>query len=251
MSKSILITGATRGLGRHLAAEFAGRGYRLALVGRDTAVLESLAADLGEMTAGSNPGQTAVVTATLDVRDVERTPAVLAHCAEALGGLDIVVANAGVALASPAGKGQFEQARTVIEVNVIGALATADAAIGLFREQGHGHLVGISSVAGVRGMRNQGAYCASKAALSRYLEAVRMEAAPHNITVTDLAPGFIDTDLNRDMPSRPFVISAEKGTRIMADLIERRVRFRYVPGWPWALLAPLLARLPDALLRKM
>jgi NAD(P)-dependent dehydrogenase (short-subunit alcohol dehydrogenase family) len=191
------------------------------------------------------------VTAELDVRNVEHTPTVLARCAEALGGLDIVVANAGVALASPAGKGHFEQARTVIEVNVIGAMATADAAIGLFREQGHGHLVGVSSVAGVRGMRNQGAYCASKAALSRYLEAVRIEAAPHNIAVTDLAPGFIDTDLNRGMPSRPFVISAEKGTRIMADLIERQVRFRYVPGWPWALVAPLLARLPDALISRM
>ncbi len=251
MSRSILITGATRGLGRHLATEFAGRGYRVALVGRDSAVLETLAGELREMTAGARSGDATITTAELDVRDAERTPAVLAHCAEALDGLDIVVANAGVALASPAGKGQFEQARTVIEVNVLGAMATADAAIGLFREQGHGHLVGVSSVAGVRGMRNQGAYCASKAALSRYLEAVRIEAAPHNIAVTDLAPGFIDTDLNRGMPSRPFVISAGKGTRIMADLIERQVRFRYVPGWPWALLAPLLARLPDAMISRM
>jgi NAD(P)-dependent dehydrogenase (short-subunit alcohol dehydrogenase family) len=251
MSKSILITGATRGLGRHLAGQFAARGYRLALTGRDPQALEALAADLRKQTGPGEDAPGHIVTARLDVRDYTAIGDVLAQCAGSLSGLDIVVANAGVALPSPAGKGGFDQARAVIDINLLGAMATADAAIGLFREQGHGHLVGISSVAGVRGMRNQGAYCASKAALSRYLEAVRLETARENIAVTDLAPGFIDTDLNRGMPSRPFVISADKGTRIMADLIERQVKFRYVPGWPWALLAPVLGWLPDSVIGRM
>ncbi len=251
MTRSILITGATRGLGRHLAAQFVSRGYRLALTGRDPLALDDLASELRSANDGHSSVAGTIVTAQLDVQDTEGTATALNQCAEALGGLDIVVANAGVALPSPAGKDAFEQARTVIEINLLGAIATADAAVRLFRQQGHGHLVGISSVAGARGMRNQGAYCASKAALSRYLEAVRLETARDNIAVTDLAPGFIDTELNRGMPSRPFVISAEKGTRIMADLIEREVKFRYVPAWPWAILAPLMARLPDSIVGKL
>lgn len=248
MDKSILITGATRGLGAHLSRQFAARGYRLAITGRDPGALEGLAAEL-RTAAGERTGN--IVTAQLDVSATGSIAGVLSHCAEALGGLDVVVANAGVALPSPAGKGAFEEARSVIETNLLGAMATIDAAVALFREQGRGHIVGISSVAGVHGMRNQGAYCASKAGLSRYLEAVRLETGRHGIAVTDLAPGFIDTELNRGMPSRPFVISADKGTRIMADLIERQVHFRYVPGWPWRLLAPTLRWLPDAVIRKL
>jgi len=71
------------------------------------------------------------------------------------------------------------------------------------------------------------------------------------ITVTELAPGFIDTDLNRSVPNRPSVISAEKGTKIMTDMIERKQGFGYVPAWPWNLLVSLLKRLPQCLLRKI
>ncbi len=119
------------------------------------------------------------------------------------------------------------------------------------REQGGGQLVGITSVAGIRGIRNQGAYCASKAGFSRYLQAARLETLDENISITELAPGFIDTDLNRGLASRPFVVSAEKGTRIMADLIERRVKFSFVPPWPWSLVARVLALLPESVMRKM
>jgi short-subunit dehydrogenase len=161
------------------------------------------------------------------------------------------VANAGIATATPVGKGQLEQMKSVIQVNLMGGIATAEAAIELFREQGRGQLVGITSVAGIRGLPNNGVYCASKAGFSRYLEAARLETLDENISITELAPGFIDTDLNRGMASRPFVISAEKGTRIMADLIERRVKFSFVPPWPWSLVARILAWLPESVIRKM
>ena len=244
MTKSVLITGASRGLGEGLARQFAARGYRLALTARNPADLEALQADLQALSPQ-------ILTRALDVTDYESVPAVLRECAEELGGLDIVIANAGVAIAARAGQGKFADMRSTIDINLNGGIATADAAIELFREQGRGQLVGITSVAALRGMSGQGAYSASKAGFGVYLEALRCETFKENIRVTELAPGYIDTDLNRSLASRPFLVTAEKGTRVMADLIEREVNFRYVPPWPWTLVAQFMKLLPISMLRKM
>lgn len=244
MTKSVLITGASRGLGEGLAREFAARGYSLALTARKLEDLEKLKADLETQAPR-------VSIRSLDVADFDAIPGVMRDCAEELGGLDIVIANAGVAFMARVGEGKFEQMRTTIEVNLSGAMATSEAAVALFRKQGRGQLVGISSIAAVRGMKGQGAYCASKAGFSKYLEALRCETWGEPIAVTELAPGYIDTDLNRSVANRPFVISAEKGTRIMADLIEREVGFRYVPPWPWTLVAQFMKWLPVGILQKM
>ena len=216
-----------------MARHFAERGYRLALTARKLADLEALQAELAPMSP-------AVCIRELDVRDYQRVSEVITECAQELGGLDIVVANAGVALGANTGVGEFESMKTTIEINVIGAIATSEAALALFRERGQGQLVGITSVAALRGMRRQGAYSASKAAFSKYLESARLETIGERITVTELAPGYIDTDLNRSLPSRPFLVTAEKGTAYMVDLIEHRSRFSYVPPWPWTLVAQVL-----------
>jgi short-subunit dehydrogenase len=244
MSKSVLITGATRGLGAGMARHFAERGYRLALTARKLDDLEALRDELA-------PKCPAICIRELDVVDYPRVAEVVGECAEELGGLDIVVANAGVALGASTGTGEFASMKTTIEVNVIGAIATCEAALALFRQQGHGQIVGVTSVAALRGMRRQAAYCASKAALSKYLESARVETIGERITVTELAPGYIDTDLNRSLPSRPFLVTAEKGTDYMVDLIEHRSRFSYVPPWPWTLVAQVLKILPLRLLGKM
>lgn len=244
MTRSVLITGASRGLGEGLARQFAARGYKLALTARRLESLEPLKLELQAQAPQ-------ICVRALDVADSDSIAGVLRECAEELDGLDIVIANAGVAMAASGGEGQFGKMRTTIDVNLIGAMATADAAVALFREQGRGQLVGITSIAALRGMPRQGAYSASKAGFSKYLEALRCETFREPITVTELAPGYIDTDLNRMLPNRPFVVSAEKGTRIMADLIEKGVGFRYVPPWPWTLVAQVLKRLPVSLLRKM
>jgi short-subunit dehydrogenase len=243
-AKSVLITGATRGLGENLARQFAARGYRLALTGRKQEDLDRLGTELSGKAAD-------IVLETLDVTDYDAIAPVINRCAERLGGLDIIVVNAGVAFVTPVGKGHLDLVRQTIDVNLTGAIATAEAAVELFRRQGHGQVVGISSIAGVRGMRNNGVYCATKAGFSRYLEALRLETRRHSVVVTDLAPGYIDTELNRAIPNRPFLVTAEKGTRIMVDLIERKVSFRYVPPWPWTLVAQVLKWLPDSVIAKM
>lgn len=243
-ARSVLITGATRGLGQNLARHFAARGYRLALTGRKQEDLDKLGAELAGQAAD-------VVLETLDVSDFSAIGGVIERCAERLNGLDIIVINAGVGFSTPAGKGHFELIRQTIDINLTAAIATAEAAVELFRRQGHGQVVGISSVAGARGMRGQGVYCATKAGFSRYLESLRAETRADSIVVTDLAPGYIDTDLNRSSPSRPFLVTAEHGTKIMADLIERKVSFRYVPPWPWTVVAQVLKWLPDSIVAKM
>jgi NADP-dependent 3-hydroxy acid dehydrogenase YdfG len=243
-TESVLITGATRGLGEGLARQFAARGYRLALTGRRQEELDRLGAELSGQAAD-------IVLETLDVTDYDAIAPVINRCAERLGGLDIIVVNAGVAFTTQVGKGHFDQVRQTIDVNLTAAIATAEAAVELFRRQGHGQIVGISSIAGVRGMRGNGVYCATKAGFSRYLEALRLETRRDSIVVTDLAPGYIDTELNRAIANRPFLVTVDKGTSIMADLIERKVGFRYVPPWPWTLVAQVLKWLPDSVIAKM
>jgi len=244
MSRSILITGATRGLGAALAKQFAARGYRVAITGRKAEELDALAAQLSVQAAQ-------VCSRVLDVTDYHSIAGVLEDCARELDGLDIVVANAGVGFATPVGEGHFEQLKMTIDVNFTAAMATCEAAVELFRRQGRGQIVGITSVAKVRSLRTQGVYSASKAGFARYLEGVRLETLGEPIVVTELAPGYIDTDLNRAVKKRPFLVSAEKGTGIMADLIERHVAFRYVPPLPWTFMATLMRLLPLSVLRAM
>ena len=244
MARSILITGASRGLGEHLARQFARRGYALALTARDLQPLQKLADEFAGMADK-------VIIKQLDVTRFEAIGAVIAECAAELGGLDIIVVNAGVGFTTPAGKGHFAKIVQTIDVNITAAIATSEAAIELFRQQGRGQLVGISSVSAARGMRGASAYSASKAAFGLYLQSVRLETLRDGIVVTELAPGYIDTDMNRAAASRPFLVSTDQGTRQMADLIERRVRFSYVPRWPWSLVARVLKLLPDSVLAKL
>jgi NAD(P)-dependent dehydrogenase (short-subunit alcohol dehydrogenase family) len=206
--------------------------------------LEQLRDELREMSPQ-------VCITSLDVGDYASIASTLKSCAEQLGGLDIVVINAGIGTPAKVGEGKFAQMRAVIDINLNGAIATGEATVELFRKQGHGHLVGVSSVAKVRGMPGQGAYSASKAGFSRYLESMRCELFDEPITVTELAPGYIDTDLNRNIENRPFLVTAEKGTKIMADLIEKQVDFSYVPPWPWKLVAQFMKSVPTSMARKM
>jgi len=159
-----------------------------------------------------------------------------------------VVANAGVGCSLPVGKGRLDEVRRTLDTDLTGAIAAIEYALPILRAQGGGQVVAITSIAGSRGMPFLGAYSAAKAGLHRYLQALRAEVYREPIDVTELAPGYIDTDMNRGVPNRPFVIPVERGAAIMARMIERKVGFRYVPVWPWTLVAPVLKVLPARLL---
>jgi len=246
VAKTVFITGASSGIGRALAMELARRGHDLFLTARRLDALERIRADV----AAADPARRVEVR-RLDVTDDGDVANAVAEAAQKLGRLDIVVANAGIGNSGRVGEGNLERARLIVETDLIGAIATIDAAVALFRRQGGpGQVVGVSSVAGVRGLPGSGSYSASKAGLTAYLESVRAETRGEPVTVTTLAPGYIDTPINQDVKSRPFLIDAEKGARIMADLIERGVGYATVPRLPWTVLAPLMRVLPDSLLAR-
>ncbi|TNC81006.1 MAG: short chain dehydrogenase [Oleiphilus sp.] len=245
-NKSILITGASDGLGKALALELASRGYALALTARRFEKLEAIQQDL----QNRHPGLQ-VEIAAMDVSRTDTLYDTILDLKTRLKKLDIVFANAGIAYAGKIGKSPLDNHLQVIQTNVNGAIATLDAGVRIFREQGFGHLVGTSSVAAYRGFPRNAAYCASKAALSTFMEALRAETYKEDISVTVLHPGYIDTDINRALDSRPFLIDAKKGAVMMANMIEKKVARSTVPVYPWALLAPLLRRLPTSMIAKM
>lgn len=245
MPKKILITGASSGIGRALAYELAGRGYDLALTARRLETLEEIRDDLQ-----ANHSSASVVVHPLDVTAYDTVPDVIAACAEGLGGLDILFANAGISRGEKVGQGRFEKSRLTIDTNLLGAMASVDAAVAYFLKQGHGHVVGVASFTAFRGLPRMASYCASKAGFAIYLESLRTEVLRKNIHVTVLYPGYIDTPLNSMLKSRPFVISAEKGAALITGMIERRVKSSTVPVWPWGILGRLLKRLPTSIIAK-
>ncbi len=238
----MLITGASSGIGEGLAREFARRGYGLAIAARRLDRLEALAPQL--LAAGAAQ----VVTIALDVADTDAIESAVQRAAAQLGRLDVIVANAGVGLLTPTGRGKLPLMRETLNINLVGAIATIEAALPIFRAQGSGHVVGVTSVAGSKGLPGFGAYSASKAGLHRYLQSLRAELRGTPVVVTELAPGFIDTDINRNKGARPFLIDVDKGAAIMARMIERQVGKRWVPVLPWTIIAQLLKILPASAL---
>ena len=220
MRKTILITGASSGIGRALAYELAGRGYSLGLVARRLDVLELMRDDIL-----SKYPSLSVAAGYLDVTDYPSVPVCIAEMADTLKRLDIVLANAGIGRGESIGGGQFDNAKITIETNLLGAIATVDAAVAYFLKREVGHIVATSSVAAFRGLPHSSSYCASKAGLATYLEALRAEVYAKNIDITVFYPGFIDTPLNDMVPNRPFLISARSfscsmQSRFFSSIIE-------------------------------
>jgi len=243
MPSSIMITGASSGIGKALAFELARKGYSLALTARSVDRLEKIRK---EIIAAHNPP--AVAVRPLDVTHYEDVFKAVDEMALELDGLDIVFANAGIGLGERVGRGDFEKAKATIEVNLIGAIATVDAAAAYFLKKGKGHIVGTSSVAAFRGMPRNSAYSASKAGFAVYLETVRVELLKRNIHVTVLYPGYIDTPLNQMLKRRPFLVSAEKGAAIIANLLEKKVKSSTVPVYPWNIIGRLMKIAPAAMI---
>lgn len=245
-----IITGASSGIGQALARELIGRGWDLGLCARRVESLRALADEL----VRQHPGRR-VVACSLDVMDTTAVRETIRGLFSELGEVELVVANAGIGGKHGVGVGQFARARDIVATNLLGSMATVDAAVECWRAQGGTErprrIVGITSVAGFRGLPGSTAYSASKAGFSTYLEGVRGEVRGLGIAVIDLAPGYIDTPINQDMSSRPFVIPVAAGARQIAELIERGVYRSAVPGWPWNVIGWLMRRLPDALWVRM
>ncbi len=248
MQPTVVITGASAGIGRALAFEFARRGYNLGLTARRLSVLENL----GEELRNSLPDYSGKLElAALDVDQTATVEPVLAALFDRLDGVDIVVVNAGINGFSKVGKGDLAQELAILQTNLSGAIATTNAAAAHFIPRGAGRIVGISSLASLQGMPKQAAYCASKAGISMYLDAARIELKAHNIQVTQILPGFVITDIVPNIKKYPFAVSAEQAAREMVNLIEKGKAFGVVPAWPWQWLRPFFGHFPDAIWKKL
>lgn len=246
MARTVFITGASSGIGRALAKELARRGHDLFLTARRLEVLEQIRDEV----ATAAPGRRVEIR-RLDVTDDADVVAAIGEAADRLGRLDVVVANAGLGKSGRVGHDAAERARPIVETNLIGLINTVDAAVALFRRQGgEGQIVGLSSVAAFRGLPGSSSYSASKAGVATYLDSVRAETHGEPIAVTTISPGYIDTPINRDLSSRPFLVDAETGARKIADLIERKVKHATVPRFPWNVIVPVLRRVPTGLLAR-
>lgn len=248
MSKTVLITGASAGIGRALAQEYAARGCNLGLTGRRLPALEELRQQLLDDHGAAG---IRVEVATVDVADAADARRQLHVLQDALGGVDTVVINAGINAFTRIGGDDLEREAAIIRTNLVGAMATAGAAVEHFLTRGGGHIVGISSLASMQAMPRQAAYCASKAGFSMYLDALRIEHRANNIRVTQIRPGFVKTGIMRNIEKYPFAISAEAAARQIAAAIEKGRKEALVPFFPWALLRPLFGHFPDSIWRRL
>jgi NADP-dependent 3-hydroxy acid dehydrogenase YdfG len=237
------ISGASSGIGAEMARQLTRRGDDVAIAARRTERLQALAAELAEA-----PGSVALYT--LDVTDPDAVDRVMRQADAELGGLDVVVVNAGRGGGGRLGSGRDEENRAVIETNLLGALAQVETAMAVFRARGRGQLVLVSSLAASRALPGSGAvYSASKVALAYLGASLRSELAGSPIGVTTLRPGYIRTDLSSRNRS-PLVTNVDRGVASMLSAIDARAGDVVVPFWPWRPLGWLMKLVPASLIRR-
>ncbi len=222
-----------------MAQRFAREGWRLALVARRAAELQAWVD-----AQGLDATRARVYGA--DVRDVGSIVDAGRACLATQGLPDAVIANAGISVGiDTADFDDLEVLRATFETNNIGMAATFHPFVAAMRQRGSGRLVGIASVAGIRGLPGHGAYCASKAAAISYCESLRGECAPSGVKVVTLLPGYIDTPLTRgNRYSMPFLMPAEAfADRALAAIVAGD-SYRVIP-WQMGVLAKLLRLLPN------
>lgn len=231
----VFITGASSGIGLALAEHYARQGASLGLVTRRRDALSELARRFP---------QVSVSIYSADVRDEAAIAQAASQFIGAHGVPDVVIANAGISKGVATGHGDLATFREVMDVNYFGMAATFEPFAKRMEEARHGTLVGIASVAGVRGLPGSAAYSASKAAALAYLESLRVEMRPFGVAVVTIAPGYIRTPMTAHNPyPMPFLMDAERFAEKAAGAIARKVRFAVFP-WPMRIVATLLGCLP-------
>ena len=238
-ARLVYITGASSGIGQALALRFHRAGYRLALVARREAQLREWAAAQGLSAADCS-------VYAADVRDIESITGAGRACIAAQGLPDVVIANAGISAGVDTAQAEdLEVIRATYETNNLGMAATFQPFVAAMCARGSGRLVGIASVAGIRGLPGHAAYCSSKAAVISYCESLRGECRPFGVKVVTLGPGYVDTPLTRGNPySMPFLMQPDEFADQAFRAIDAGVSYRVIP-WQMGVVAKLLRVLPN------
>jgi short-subunit dehydrogenase len=241
VSRLAFITGASSGIGQALALRCHAAGYRLALVARRTTEMEAWAAS-----HGWHPTSYQVYGA--DVAVADSIVAAGKACLHRQGLPDAVIANAGISIGVDTRiRADIDVMARILAVNTVGMAATFQPFIDMMVQRGSGTLVGVGSVAGIRGLPGHGAYCASKSAVIAYCECLRGELRTSGVKVVTICPGYIATPLTHsNRYPMPFLMQPEAFADKALATIERGESYRVIP-WQMGVVAKLLRLLPNAL----
>ena len=238
MNKAIII-GASSGIGKELTKIFASHGCEVGIAARRTDLLNELVAEI----------PTKIYTATIDIKNTDIAIQSLAKLIKDVGDVDIIVISSGVGHMNSLL--DWSKEKETIETNVSGFTAMAGVAMHYFIQKRSGHLVGISSIASIRGDNAGPAYSASKAFMSNYLEGLRKKVAKEkiDITITDIQPGFVDTAMSKG-DGLFWVASPQKAAKQIYQVIQQKKKKAYITK-RWAIIAWLLKIMPDFIYDKI
>ena len=241
----VFITGASSGIGQALAARYHRAGWRLALVARRVETIRS-------WTEGQGFSVDSYEIYSADVSSVDSIVAAGQDCLRRQGVPDVVIANAGISVGvDTALREDIDILAQVFATNTVGVAATFQPFIAPMVQRGSGRIVGIGSVAGIRGLPGHGAYCASKAALISYCESLRGELRGTGVVVSTICPGYIDTPLTRqNRYAMPFLMRPEDFADRAFAAVQAGASYRVIP-WQMGVVAKLLRLLPNPLFDRL
>lgn len=230
--KKAIVIGASSGIGEALAVELAREGYDVGITARRVELLRSLQQRI--------PSRS--VVRQMDVTRTFEAMRILEGLIAELGGLDLIVINAGINPCNT--RLDWPVELDTISVNVCGFAAMANAAMRYFLRENKGHLVGISSIAALKGSASRPAYSASKAFVSNYLQGLRFRAGGTGVYVTDIRPGFVDTIMIKEVRCRFWAASPAGAARQIAQAIKKRKKAVYITR-RWVIISWIVRLLPD------
>ena len=238
MKKAIVI-GATSGIGKSISEILIQNNYTVGITGRRIERLQSM--------KGKHPNKFFIYQ--MDVQDVSSIESICTDLVHQLGGLDLLIISAGIG--DENNSLDFSIENNVIKTNIQGFTCVADWGMKFFKKQGHGHLVNISSIAGIRGNGEAPSYNATKAFQINYLEGLRLNAnkSGAEIFVTDARPGYVDTEMAKG-DGRFWVASVEKAAQQIFTAIKRKKKVVYITR-RWRIIGIILKKLPYSILRKL
>lgn len=240
--KRALVVGASSGIGKAIAEQLLAAGVSTALVARRAAPMNEI--------AGKAPANVSAFVYEHDVTDYAATESLFQKITQDLGGLDVIVYASGVMPSVEENEYNFDKDKSMIDVNVLGAIAWLNEAAKRFERTKSGTIVGISSIAGDRGRRGNPAYCTSKAALTTYLESLRNRLSRFGVKVVTIKPGFIETDMVRGKPGLFWLISPEKASSLIIDAARSGRSTAYIPG-KWRIVARVVKSIPSWLFKHL
>jgi short-subunit dehydrogenase len=246
MNQKVMVVGASRGIGREIALLHLRKGGRVALLGRNTSDLKSI--------PESKEEESRSTILACDVRKFSEIPAIFEKVVSELGGLDKIYYCSGSLEPQKPNEYNTSKDITMLETNLVGAVAFLNLASDYFQNQKSGSIIGISSVAGERGRQGNPVYNASKAGLNVYLEALRFRLASHNVKVYTMKPGYVKTDMLKGLKLKDsgFLapISASYAAELINDAVEEGRESAFIPS-KWSLVALILRWLPNFVFKKL